>query len=72
MYTRIMKIKDTNPDLKIMLAIGGSNGHYPFEQLTADQNKIDSFAKNSIDFLRKWSFDGLGSLYIKREILFIE
>lgn len=60
MYTRIMKLKDKNPKLKILIAIGGWNaGSWPFEQIIASQASMDLFAKNSVTFLRKWNFDGL-------------
>nr|AYD38873.1 chitinase-like protein [Mytilus trossulus] len=60
MYERTMAVKAKNPDLKIMLAIGGWNhGTRPFTAMVKNENDIETFVKNSIDFLRKNNFDGL-------------
>ncbi|XP_052070740.1 acidic mammalian chitinase-like isoform X4 [Mytilus californianus] len=60
MFERTMAAKTTNPDLKILIAIGGWNhGSGPFTTVVDNKNDIDTFAGNSIDFLRKHNFDGL-------------
>ncbi|XP_052067923.1 chitotriosidase-1-like isoform X5 [Mytilus californianus] len=60
MFERTMAAKTTNPDLKILIAIGGSKqGSRPFTALVINTNDIYTFARNSIDFLRKHKFDGL-------------
>ncbi|XP_076074292.1 putative chitinase 10 [Mytilus galloprovincialis] len=60
MYERTMALKAKNPDLKILIAIGGWNqGSGPFTALVENENDIYTFAGNSIDFLRKHHFDGL-------------
>ncbi|XP_063445346.1 chitotriosidase-1-like [Mytilus trossulus] len=60
MYERTMAVKAKNPDLKILLAIGGWNhGTRPFTAMVKNENDIETFVRNSIDFLRKNNFDGL-------------
>ncbi|VDI27154.1 chitinase [Mytilus galloprovincialis] len=60
MYERTMALKAKNPDLKILIAIGGWNqGSGPFTAVVENENDIDMFAENAIDFLRKHHFDGL-------------
>ena len=52
--------KTTNPDLKILIAIGGWNhGSGPFTAMVSTQSNIDHFAANSLTFLRTHDFDGL-------------
>ena len=64
MYSRIMKLKKINKDLKIMLGIGGWDaGSYPFDEIVVDENTINLFANNAVTFLRKWNFDGLGIIF---------
>jgi chitinase len=53
-------LKTTNPDLKILIAIGGWNhGSGPFTAMVSTQSNIDHFAANSLTFLRTHDFDGL-------------
>nr|AIF74556.1 mytichitin 2 [Mytilus coruscus] len=60
MFERTMAAKKTNPDLKILIAIGGwTHGSGPFTAVVDNENDIDTFARHSIDFLRKHNFDGL-------------
>ena len=60
MFERIMAVKTRNPNLKIMIAIGGwKHGSGPFTALVDNENDIVTFARNSINFLRKNKFDGL-------------
>uniref|UniRef100_A0A2P2HWQ1 Chitinase 3 n=1 Tax=Hirondellea gigas TaxID=1518452 RepID=A0A2P2HWQ1_9CRUS len=60
MYERITKLKEKNPKLKILLALGGwSFGSKPFQELVSNQFHMNSFVYDSIDFLRKHHFDGL-------------
>jgi chitinase len=45
-------LKTANPDLKILLAIGGWNhGSGPFTAMVSTQSNIDQFAANSLTFL---------------------
>ena len=59
-YEMAIELKNTNPDLKILLAIGGWNhGSGPFTAMVSNQSNIDQFAANSLTFLRNNGFDGL-------------
>jgi GH18 family chitinase len=50
-------LKTANPDLKILLAIGGWNhGSEPFTDMVSTQSNIDQFAVNSLTFLRTHGF----------------
>ncbi|KAK3748290.1 hypothetical protein RRG08_039542 [Elysia crispata] len=60
MYARVMKLKDSNPDLKVLLAVGGWNmGSGPFTGVVASRATRSKFISTSITYLRKWKFDGL-------------
>ncbi|RNA00939.1 chitotriosidase-1 precursor [Brachionus plicatilis] len=60
LYERIMVLKLINPSLKIMLGIGGwAQGTSGFETVVQNDELMEKFAKNSVNFLRKWKFDGL-------------
>jgi len=60
MYEETMAAKTQNPSLKILLAIGGWNhGAASFSAVVQSQENMDTFAANSIKFLRDRKFDGL-------------
>ncbi|XP_012939965.1 acidic mammalian chitinase [Aplysia californica] len=60
MYERTMALKQKNPNLKVLLAIGGWNmGTAPFSNFAGSVISRQEFVKNAIDFLRKNNFDGL-------------
>lgn len=59
-YKRIIALKQVNPNLKVMLAVGGwMIGYAPFRQLTENAYRQTSFIFDVIEFLRKKNFDGL-------------
>ncbi|XP_063590647.1 probable chitinase 10 isoform X1 [Penaeus indicus] len=59
-YTRLMKLKEKNPNLKIMLALGGwAFGSKPFQELTENQFRMNGFVYDALEFLRTHQFDGL-------------
>ena len=59
-YSRTMALKEQNPDLKILLAVGGWNfGTAKMTAMLASAANRKHFAQTSITFLRKRGFDGL-------------
>lgn len=55
---RIKAYKAINPELKVILSIGGW-GADGFSQAAMTKEGRESFAKTSMDIVRKWEFDGL-------------
>lgn len=61
MYEKVNNWKKQYPDLKVILSVGGWNlGTAPFTQMTSTAETRKTFIEESIRFLRKWRFDGLG------------
>ncbi|CAF1164250.1 unnamed protein product [Rotaria sordida] len=59
-YRRIIALKEKNPDLKVLLAVGGWNhGSAPFTQMVATEQSQQQFVENSYNLLKKYGFDGL-------------
>lgn len=55
-----MYLKTQNPELKILLAIGGWNhGSSAFSKMVNNDEKRRNFVRNSVEFLQKNRFDGL-------------
>ncbi|KAK7502300.1 hypothetical protein BaRGS_00006253, partial [Batillaria attramentaria] len=60
MYREMIELKKDNPDLKVLLAVGGYNhGTDRFLAVAQSNTTIDMFASNSIHLLRHYGFDGL-------------
>lgn len=60
MYEKAVNQKNKNPHLKILLAIGGwTHGVKPFSALVDNKDDMETFARNSITYLRRIKFDGL-------------
>lgn len=59
-FSRIVSLKERNPKLKVLLAVGGwAFGSEPFQKLTENIFRMNGFVYDSIEFLRKHKFDGL-------------
>jgi len=59
-YERVVDLKKQNPELKVLLAVGGwAFGSEPFQELTENIFRMNGFVYDSIEFLRKYNFDGL-------------
>lgn len=59
-HGRIQNLKTKNPELKIILAIGGwAFGAAPFKELTSNIFRMNQFVYDSTEFLRSNNFDGL-------------
>jgi chitinase len=60
MYSRMMALKNKNPKLKVLLAIGGWNtGPEPFSKIVHDESLRSDFIAQTIEFLKERKFDGL-------------
>lgn len=60
LYERVLALKQKNPNLKVMIAVGGwMMGPAPFKTLTESSYRQTLFTFNVIEFLRKKGFDGL-------------
>jgi len=59
-YDRFNKLKNTNPSLKTLLAIGGWNmASAPFTRMVATASGRQEFVTSTVKFLRDHNFDGL-------------
>lgn len=59
-HARIQLLREKNPELKIILAIGGwAVGAGPFKELTSNIFRMNQFVYDSTEFLRANNFDGL-------------
>ncbi|CAB3371424.1 Hypothetical predicted protein [Cloeon dipterum] len=60
MYERVVKLREKNANLKVLLAIGGwAFGSTPFKELTSNTFRMNQFVYDAIEFLREYKFDGL-------------
>ncbi|CAH1376594.1 unnamed protein product [Tenebrio molitor] len=60
MYDRVVALREKNPDLKVLLAIGGwAFGSTPFKELTNNVFRMNQFVYDAIEFLREFQFNGL-------------
>lgn len=55
----IVKIKEDNPKLKILLSIGGAGGHEGFSQMVINHAARKTFIKSIKSILRNYSLDGI-------------
>nr|KAI8754759.1 chitotriosidase-1-like [Biomphalaria glabrata] len=60
LYSRLNKLKEANPELKTLLAVGGASaGSTPFTEMVATAETRRSFVETSLVYLRQRHFDGL-------------
>ncbi|XP_058457279.1 probable chitinase 10 [Malaya genurostris] len=60
MYDEVIALREKNPDLQILLAIGGwAFGSTPFKELTSNVFRMNQFVYEAIEFLREYQFNGL-------------
>lgn len=59
-YEKVIALREKNPDLQILLAIGGwAFGSTPFKELTSNTFRMNQFVYEAIEFLREYKFNGL-------------
>lgn len=59
-YDEVLALREKNPDLQVLLAIGGwAFGSTPFKELTSNVFRMNQFVYEAIDFLREYQFNGL-------------
>lgn len=62
-YANFVALKTKNPNLKVMIAIGGWNdsndGSGKYSRLVASSTNINTFVTSAVAFLRQYKFDGL-------------
>lgn len=60
MYDKVIALRESNPDLQVLLAIGGwTFGSTPFKELTSNVFRMNQFVYEAIEFLRDYQFNGL-------------
>lgn len=61
MYARINSLKTNNPNLKVMLVLGGwtDSGDDTYSRLVADARARSMFVSHAAIFLKGYGFDGL-------------
>ncbi|XP_055330050.1 probable chitinase 10 [Paramacrobiotus metropolitanus] len=59
-FKKVNALKNLNPDLRVLIAIGGWNmGSTVFSNLAMDPEKRKFFINTTFTFLDRWNFDGL-------------
>lgn len=60
LYERMMALKGANPELKVLLALGGwTFGTAKFKEMSATRYSRQTFVFSAIPFMRQHGFDGL-------------
>lgn len=58
-YVLFNNLKKDYPHLKTMLSVGGSKMSKDFNAVTSTPDARSKFAANSVEYVRKWGFDGI-------------
>ncbi|ESP03839.1 hypothetical protein LOTGIDRAFT_109802, partial [Lottia gigantea] len=59
-YKELLDLKKESPDIKVILGVGGYGfGVERFINLTQNDDDIEEFCNNTVDYLREWGFDGV-------------
>ncbi|ESO93524.1 hypothetical protein LOTGIDRAFT_119130, partial [Lottia gigantea] len=60
LYARTIRLKEKNPELKVLLAVGGWKiGSKPFLPIIKNEATWTAWVKNAVKYLRKYGFDGM-------------
>ncbi|BFZ03597.1 hypothetical protein BsWGS_06636 [Bradybaena similaris] len=59
MYGRVVRLKKRNPNLKVLLGVGGGMASYNMGDQIADSSSLVELAKSTVMFLEENQFDGL-------------
>jgi chitinase len=61
LYKRLEALKQKNKNLKVILSLGGwGDKSIKYSRIFASSEKRKTFIANSIQYLHKYGFDGLG------------
>uniref|UniRef100_A0A182MND4 chitinase n=1 Tax=Anopheles culicifacies TaxID=139723 RepID=A0A182MND4_9DIPT len=64
-YENFGNLKIANPELKLMLAVGGwAHGAQPFQRMAATLTGREIFITSVIDFLKRYAFDGVEIVWL--------
>ena len=59
-YGEFIRLKQSNPSLKVLIAIGGWNyGSGPFSDMVLSASSRNTFIQSAAEFVQKYGFDGL-------------
>lgn len=58
-FKRLQMIKEDNPDIKIMMSIGGWDYSDKFSEIADDANARIRFARSCVTYMREYEFDGI-------------
>lgn len=58
-FAELQKLKAENPDLNLMLSIGGWSLSGPFSTVASTEASRETFAQSAVDFMVEYGFDGL-------------
>lgn len=56
-----LALRHRNPELKLLLSIGGGSGSATFPIVTASERTREAFARSARDFTDRFEFDGIDS-----------
>lgn len=58
-YRELQKLKKVNPDLKILISVGGWGKSNGFSDAALTQSARDSFVESALDYLQHYQIDGI-------------
>jgi chitinase len=58
-FRNLLKLKKINPDLKILISIGGWGGSKNFSDAVLTDTARDGFAASAVEIVRKYNLDGV-------------